>query len=60
MGNKSDNVHHSLPDGCHFVQYAEQLKHLREAASEDIEVAKRRDGLEGIQIDVGSITPKFA
>ena len=42
------------------MQYAEQLKHLREAASEDIEVAKRRDGLEGIQIDVGSITPKFA
>jgi len=36
------------------------LKDLRQAAEDDIEVAKRRDGLEDLTVDVSSITPKFA
>jgi hypothetical protein len=41
-------------------QYTEQLKDLRQAAEDDIEVAKRRDGLEDLQVDITSIKPKFA
>lgn len=42
------------------MQYTEQLKGFRATVEEEIEVAKRRDGLEGIDVDINSITPKFA
>ena len=42
------------------AQYTEQLKELRQAAEDDIEVAKRRDGLEDMKVDITSIKPKFA
>ena len=42
------------------MQYTEQLKELRQAAEDDIEVAKRRDGLEDMKVDITSIKPKFA
>ena len=41
------------------LQYAKQLRQLRESAQEEIDLAKRRDGLEGINVDVTQIKPKF-
>lgn len=39
--------------------YKEQLKGFRAAVEDEIDVAKRRDGLEGINVDINSIKPKF-
>lgn len=41
------------------MQYLEQVKQLRDAAQEEVDLAKRRDNLEGIQVDVSAIKPKL-
>jgi len=57
--NKLDNVQAVKPQAI-IDMYTEQLKDLRQAAEDDIEVAKRRDGLEDLTVDISSIAPKFA
>ena len=42
------------------LQYKAQLDELRTTAQEDMEVAKRKDGLDWVNIDPAQLKPKFA
>lgn len=42
-----------------WLQYKAQLSKIKEEAVEAMETAKRRDGLEFIDIDVASLKPKL-
>ena len=42
------------------VQYAETIKSIRQQAEEEVEIAKRRDGLEDLTVDLTSIKPSFS
>jgi hypothetical protein len=56
--NKLDNLKAIKPQAI-LDMYTAQLRSLRQAAEDEIEVAKRRDGLEDLHVDVASIKPKF-
>ena len=42
-----------------LLQYKAQLSEIKENAIETMETAKRRDGLEFIDVDVASLKPKL-
>lgn len=42
------------------LQYKAQLDDLRAHAQEDMEVAKRKDGLDWVNVDPAELKPKFA
>ena len=44
---------------CVHAQYKDGLDRIREQAIEKMEQAKRRDGLEFIQVDLASLKPRI-
>ncbi len=44
---------------CVFLQYKSQLGKIKEDAQEVMEAAKRREGLEFVDVDVASLKPKL-
>lgn len=41
------------------MQYKAQLDELRAQAQEDMDVAKRKDGLDWVTVDPAELKPKF-
>ena len=54
-------IRHETPlTSCHcLLQYKAQLDELRTQAQEDMEVAKRKDGLDWVNVDPAQLKPKF-
>ncbi len=49
-----------VPSYClHVLQYAKSLEDLRKSAEEDMEVAKRKDGLDWVNVDPAQLKPKM-
>ena len=44
---------------CMVLQYKSQLSKVKEDAQEVMEAAKRREGLEFVDVDVASLKPKL-
>jgi hypothetical protein len=44
---------------CALLQYKAQLSKIKEDAVETMDSAKRREGLDFIQVDVASLKPKL-
>lgn len=42
-----------------LVQYKTQLEKIKEQARETMEAAKRRDGLDFVEVDVSKLRPKL-
>ncbi len=61
--------HHSMDLSCksnsvancclHLLQYAKSLEDLRKSAEEDMDVAKRKDGLDWVNVDPAQLKPKM-
>ena len=50
----------SLADWALMLQYTKSLEDLRKHAEEDMDVAKRKDGLEWVNVDPAQLKPKLA
>ena len=42
-----------------MLQYAKSLEDLRKSAEEDMDVAKRKDGLDWVNVDATQLKPKM-
>ena len=61
--------HHSVDLSCQcswissycslVLQYAKSLEDLRKSAEEDMDVAKRKDGLDWVNVDPAQLKPKM-
>ena len=44
---------------CVLLQYTQSINDLRESAAEEMEAAKRKDGLEWVKVDLSELKPKL-
>jgi len=49
-----------LEDDAIFESYKAQIEHLRQVATDEMEAAKRRDGLEWVNVSLSELNPKPA